>query len=384
MFTQEWIRKFQQSPTPFYFCDIDLLRKTLSAAKKSADEHGYHIHYALKANFDDRLLSIIRTQGFGADCVSGNEVKKAIETGFPAANIFFAGVGKTDAEITIALERGIGCFNCESAEEIAVIDGLARKMDKFAPIALRLNPDIDAKTHRYITTGKEENKFGISISQLENVIGKVQRLSHIRLLGIHFHIGSQITDMSVFKQLCLRVNAIQQQLSEKNIRLKHINLGGGLGVNYENPDAQIIPDFQQYFSIVRQHLKPFPEQTIHFELGRALVGQSGSLISRVVFVKQGLTRKFVILDAGMTDLIRPSLYQASHKIENLSSNLPETTYDVVGPICESADTFAKKMLLPETRRGDLMAIRTAGAYARVMASHYNLRDIAPVMYSDEI
>lgn len=384
MFTKEWIRKFQQSSTPFYFCDIDLLQQTLSAAKKSAEAYGYHIHYALKANFDDRLLSIIRAHGFGADCVSGNEIKKAIETGFPAENIFFAGVGKTDAEITIALESGIGCFNCESAEEIAVIDGLAGKMGKFAPIALRLNPDIDAKTHRYITTGKEENKFGISISQLDNVIGQVQHLSHIRLLGLHFHIGSQITDMSVFKQLCLRVNAIQHRLSAKNIRLEHINLGGGLGVNYENPDAQIIPDFQQYFSIVQQHLKPFPGQTIHFELGRALVGQSGSLISRVVYVKQGLTRKFVILDAGMTDLIRPSLYQASHKIENLSSHLPETTYDVVGPICESADTFAKKILLPETNRGDLMAIRTAGAYAQVMASHYNLRDIAPVIYSDEL
>lgn len=384
MFTQEWIRKFQQSPTPFYFCDIDLLQQTLSVAKKSADAYGYHIHYALKANFDERLLKIIHSHGFGADCVSGAEVKKAAETGFSAADIFFAGVGKTDAEITIALERGIGCFNCESAEEIEIIDGLAGKMGNIAPIALRLNPDIDAKTHRYITTGKEENKFGISISQLESVISKIQQLSHVRLIGLHFHIGSQITDMNVFKQLCLRVNAIQQQLAKKNVRVEHINLGGGLGVNYENPDAQLIPDFQQYFGIVRQHLQPFPEQTVHFELGRALVGQCCSLISRVVFVKQGLTRKFVILDAGMTDLIRPSLYQASHKIENLTSDLPEISYDVVGPICESADTFAKGVLLPESKRGDLVAIRTVGAYGRVMASHYNLRKIAPVIYSDEL
>ncbi len=384
MFTTAVIRKLQKHPTPFYFCDIDLLQQSIASAKKWVDKYGYHIHYAMKANFDDRILKIMRHSGFGVDCVSGNEVQKAVESGFPAPDIFFAGVGKTDAEITIALKNNIGCFNCESGEEIAVIDGLAGKMGKIAPIALRLNPDIDAKTHRYITTGKEENKFGISTSQLGPVLAQIQSLNHVRLLGLHFHIGSQITNMNVFKQLCLRVNALQQQLNDQDVHIGHINLGGGLGVNYQDPDAQPIPDFQQYFGIVQQHLQLRPGQTVHFELGRALVAQSGSLVSRVVFVKQGLTRQFVILDAGMTDLIRPSLYQAFHKITNLTSHLPERPYDVVGPICESADTFGREILLPESKRGDLVAIRSVGAYGRVMASHYNLRNIAPVIYSDEL
>lgn len=382
MFKTEWIEAFRQRGTPFYFYDMALLRQTLAEAKKQADAYGFRIHYAMKANFDERILREIRTAGFGADCVSGNEVKRAIELGFPPAEILFAGAGKTDAEIFTGLRHDIGRFNCESLEELAVINELAGRMGKIAPVALRINPDLDARTHHYITTGKEENKFGIALGQLENVLNVLPALAHVRLQGVHCHIGSQIADFSVFRQLARRMNEIQEMLAAHDLSVAHLNMGGGLGVDYRRPDAHPIPDFATYFAIFDEYLVRRPDQTVHFELGRALVAQCGSLIARVVYVKKGITRQFVILDAGMTELIRPALYQAYHHIENLTSQGPPQMYDVVGPICETSDTFAKEITLPKTRRGDLIALRTAGAYARVMASHYNLREIAPAVYSD--
>lgn len=384
MFNSNLIRKFQSLETPFYYYDIELLKQTLCSAKKIADKHGYKIHYALKANSNDRILQIIKDHGFGADCVSGNEVAKALQIGFAPEDIVFAGVGKTDKEILLALANRIHCFNCESMPEMEVLDQLAGGMSATASIALRINPDLDAKTHHYITTGLEENKFGIYFEDLEETLALLTRLKRLNLIGLHFHIGSQVTDLQVFKGLCLRVNKLQNWLKERHISIEHVNVGGGFGIDYHHPDDQAVPDLENYFQVFQQFLEPLPNQTVHFELGRALVGQCGSLISRVLYVKHGVHTNFVILDAGMTELIRPALYQSFHKIENLSSTRTVWKYDVVGPICESSDCFGKAVTLPKTERGDLMALRSTGAYAEVMASQYNLRDLAPAVYSDEL
>lgn len=384
MLSPDIIKKFHGIPTPFYFYDMDLLSRTIEALKKESEKYSYHVHYALKANANDKILSLIQKSGLGADCVSGNEVKKASEHKF--ANIFFAGVGKSDEEINTALDCNINCFNCESLQEIEVINDLAKKRNKIAQIAFRINPNVNANTHKYITTGLEENKFGINLWELDEVVKRAQQLKNIKISGIHFHIGSQITDLSAFKSLCLRANEIQSWFVSHKISLEHINVGGGLGVDYHEPDKNSIPDFASYFSLFKQFLELRPKQTLHFEIGRAIVAQCGSLISKVLFVKKGVNTNFVILDAGMTELIRPALYQSYHKIQNISSSSatshqPSTMkYDVVGPICESSDCFGKAMMLPETKRGDLIAIRTTGAYGEVMSSQYNLREKVKAVY----
>lgn len=384
MFSEDTINKFKSIPTPFYYYDLDLLNRTLDTVKKESEKYGFCVNYALKANANDEILSVIQKFGLGADCVSGNEVKKARACGF--GNIFFAGVGKSDDEINTALDADIACFNCESLQEIEVIDELAKKKNKIASIAFRINPNVNANTHQYITTGLEENKFGINLWELEKVVYRTRQLNNVKITGIHFHIGSQITDLSVFKSLCLRVNEIQGWFVSHKIFPEHINVGGGLGVNYHDPDRYSIPDFSSYFGLFKQFLELRPKQILHFEIGRAIVAQCGSLISRVLFVKKGVNTNFIILDAGMTELIRPALYQSYHKIENISASIighPSTVvrYDVVGPICESSDCFGKAVMLPETKRGDLIAIRTTGAYGEVMASQYNLREKPKVLYS---
>jgi diaminopimelate decarboxylase len=374
------LEELQQHPTPFYAYDLNLLRRTLQIAKREADKYNFHVHYALKANANAPVLNEMRQHGFGADCVSGNEVKAAIENGFTPKEVVFAGVGKSDEEINYALDQDIFCFNCESSHELEVLNELAEKKGRVAHIALRINPNVNANTHKYITTGLEENKFGINAWELERVLAQLQHLKHIELIGIHFHIGSQITDLTVFRNLCTRVNEFQEWFESRNIRLQHINVGGGLGVDYYHPEQQLIPDFEAYFSLFNQFLEVRPGQEVHFELGRALVAQCGTLVSKVLYIKNGQNTNFAILDAGMTELIRPALYQSYHKIENLSSQKPEVRYDVVGPICESSDCFGKAVMLPETNRGDLIAIRTAGAYGEVMASGYNLRNKAEAVY----
>lgn len=382
MITQSQITSLQQNPTPFYVYDLGLLRKTLDAAKAASTPYKYHVHYAFKANVDPNVLATIREYGFGADCVSGNEIRCALESGFKSQHVVFAGVGKGDEEIRYALKQDIFCFNCESLPEMEVINHLAGEVAKKARIALRINPNVQANTHHYITTGLEENKFGISIHELPQVLEAMMELTNLELVGIHFHIGSQITDLGVFRQLCTRVNEIQEWFASRRINLKVINVGGGLGVNYHDPENHLIPDFKSYFDIFPKFLEVRPGQQVHFELGRALVAQAGYLISRVLYVKKGVQTNFAILDAGMTELIRPALYQAYHKIENLTPSPGATTarYDVVGPVCESSDCFGKAMDLPEIKRGDLIAIRTAGAYGEVMASHYNLRKLEPTVY----
>ena len=374
MITPQHIEQYKKLKTPFYHYNLDVLERTLDLVTAESNRYGYHIHYALKANVNDAVLTAIKNRQIGADCVSGNEVNKALETGFAANNIVFAGVGKTDDEINFALDKDIFCFNCESLPEMEVINELAEKKNKVAHIALRINPNINAKTHHYITTGLEENKFGINMWEMADVIHAIKSLSHIKLVGLHFHIGSQITDLEIFRSLCLRINEIQEWFYQHHIIVEHINVGGGLGVDYENPDSNLIPDFKGYFEQFHQFLALRPQQHLHFELGRSIVAQCGNLITKVLYVKKGVNTNFAIVDAGMTDLLRPALYQATHKIENLTTKSTELErYDVVGPICESSDCFAKALLFPLTQRGDIIAIRTAGAYGEVMASNYNLR-----------
>jgi len=376
------VNKFRDLPTPFYYYDLDVLHSTCSKVKEESEKSGFSIHYAVKANANPRILEIIASYGFGADCVSYNEIERAMKCGFSPSIIVFAGVGKTDLEIESALKARIACFNCESIAEIEVIDSIAARLKTKATIALRINPYIEAHTHKYITTAIAESKFGISTRELKDVLDRISSLGNIELEGIHFHVGSQITRMSVFRSLCSRVNELQEWFSSQNIDLKTINLGGGLGIDYNNPDK--MPEFDEYFTLIRELVRIRPGQRIHFEPGRSIVGQCGSLITKVLYIKKGRNTTFAIVDAGMTDLIRPALYQAHHKIQNLTSNGKTGKYDVVGPICESSDTFAKYIELPETRRGDILAIRSAGAYGETMVSGYNLRKAPGVVFSDEL
>lgn len=368
--------------TPCYLYDMALLRQTLCEAQKAASAHRlYCVHFAMKANSERPILEEARKAGLGVDTVSGGEIKLALECGFEPSKIVYAGVGKSDAEIDLALRNGIGCLNVESLEELEVIAQRAQAMHKKAPVALRVNPNIDAHTHHYITTGLAENKFGIALELLDKAISISEHSEWIELRGLHFHIGSQITTLEPFVILCQRINELQEAYENKGVKFPTINLGGGLGVNYENPDLEPIPDFKSFFDTVAANLKPRPGQEVHFELGRSLTAQCGTLLSRVLYVKHGLEKKFAIIDAGFTDLIRPALYGAHHKIENLSSTSKQTeVYDVVGPVCESSDTFGTDEHLPKTSRGDLMAIRTAGAYGSVMAMQYNCRKLPAIIY----
>lgn len=378
------IDKLKGIETPFYYYDMDLLKRTLKVVKEETKKYGFVQHYAVKANANRRILEVMASEGFGVDCVSGNEVKAAVNAGFPASKIVFAGVGKTDKEINLALDLNIFCFNVESLPELEVINELAHKKGKLAQVALRINPNVDAHTHEYITTGLNENKFGFAMAHLDEVLDKLSSLKAIKVIGLHFHIGSQIEDVTVFEPLCERVNKLQDYFEERGLKLEHINVGGGLGVDYENPDEHPISDFQSYFALFNKNLKLREGQIAHFELGRSIVAQCGSLVTRVTYVKHGESKVFAIVDAGMTDLIRPALYQAYHKVENISSDLPAKKYDVVGPICESSDVFVKDYELNETQRGDLLVLRTAGAYGEIMASQYNCRELPKPYYSDKI
>ena len=370
------IDKFQEIQTPFYYYDTAVLRKTLKTINEEAGKHeNFEVHYAVKANANPKVLNIICQAGLGADCVSGGEIQAATNAGFPASKIVYAGVGKSDWEINLGLEKGIFCFNVESIPELEVINELAEKQGKVAQVCFRINPNVGAHTHANITTGLAENKFGIAMEDMENVIEEAAQMKNIKFLGLHFHIGSQILDMGDFEALCNRINELQDQLESHHIIVKNINVGGGLGIDYNHPNRVPIPDFKAYFDTYAKFLKLREGQKLHFELGRAVVGQMGSLITKVLYVKQGTAKQFAIVDAGMTELIRPALYQAYHKIENISSNEPEETYDVVGPICESSDVFAKAIDINKTHRGDLIALRSAGAYGEIMASQYNCRQL---------
>lgn len=379
------VNKFRELETPFYYYDVNVLRETLSCINKEAGKYNnFCVHYAVKANANHKVLTIIRESGLGADCVSGGEIRVAIKAGFPTNKIVYAGVGKTDWEINLGLDYDIFCFNVESVPELEIINELAAAKGKTARVAFRINPNVGAHTHANITTGLAENKFGISMEDMDKVIDMAGTLPHVKFVGLHFHIGSQILDMGDFVALCNRVNELQEKLYARQIIVEHINVGGGLGIDYAHPNRQAIPNFTEYFATYHKHLKLRPQQTLHFELGRAVVGQCGSLISKVIYVKQGTNKRFAILDAGMTDLIRPALYQAYHKIENITSEEPMETYDVVGPICESSDVFGKAIDLNKAHRGDLFALRSAGAYGEIMASAYNCRALPKGYTSEEL
>lgn len=403
--------KFEELQTPFWYYDLDLLRRTADEVAKYSRKYGIGVNYALKANVEPRILQIIISKGFGADCVSGNEVIYAVEHGFRPETVVFAGVGKTDREISSAIDLGIGCFNVESLMELEVIDSIASAKGVRVNVAVRINPDIDAHTHKYVTTGLEENKFGISRHEFDSVIELLKRCKSVDFRGLHFHVGSQILDVrEVYSEECRRASEIVDYFESRGLVVKYIDLGGGLGVNYKNPDSEPIPDFGTWFSTINDNLKRRPDQRVIIEPGRSIVAQCGSLISRVVFVKHGEHKSFLILDAGMNDLIRPALYGAYHHIENLTveelnnsssrktkagvatqektapTESPEsyTSYDVTGPVCESDDVWGTDRRLPESHRGDLLAISSAGAYGSVMSSRYNLRDIAPAVFSDDL
>ena len=384
------IEQLDRIATPFYYYDMDLFHKTVDHVAELASAYGIKVHYAIKANVEKRLLEYISSKGFGADCVSGNEVLHAHDCGFPADKIVYAGVGKSDKEIYNALTLGIEAFNCESLQEIFVINEMAHHYGVRASISVRINPDIDAHTHKYVTTGLYENKFGISQHEFDKLIEILQKSEHIDFFGLHFHIGSQISRVNeVFALECKRVNDIVKYFEEKGVTVKNINLGGGLGVDYDDPDGTPIADFKTWFETIANNINRRPDQAVHVEPGRSLVAQCGTLISRVLFVKSGETKNFLIMDAGMNDLIRPALYGAYHKIENLSAQMrtffpTHQAYDIVGPVCESSDVWGAGRLLPLSVRGDLMAIRSAGAYGQVMSSRYNMKDLAPSVFSDRL
>ena len=378
------IERFKDIDTPFYYYDTKVLRETLDTIREELHRNPeYEMHYAIKANANPKILRIISAAGFGADCVSGGEVRAAIEAGFPASKVVFAGVGKSDREINLALDYGIHCFNVESEAELLIINELAAQKAKTARVALRINPNVGAHTHSNITTGLAENKFGINLEQIESVIEQAITLPHIDFEGIHFHIGSQILDMIDFVALCNRVNELTELFERRKYPIRSINVGGGLGIDYGHPNHKYIPDFHNYFEVFRKHLQVQAGQTVHFELGRSIVAQCGSLISRVLYIKEGTCKRFAIIDGSMTELIRPALYQAYHRIENISSDEPEMTYDVVGPVCESADVFGKAVDLNATHRGDFIAIRSAGAYGEIMASQYNCHELPKGYLSEE-
>lgn len=375
--------------TPVYYYDMDLFRKTVDLLAETASAHGVKVHYAVKTNNEERIMRYIASKGLGADCVSGNEIAWAVRCGFPPESIVYAGVGKTDKELTSAILAGIGAFNCESLEELRILDDLAGRCSRKARVCLRINPDIDAHTHQYITTGLEENKFGISEYAFEDAVRIVKSSPNLIFTGLHFHIGSQITSVrEIFAVEVAKAEKIVDWFESQGLRVDHIDLGGGLGIDYDDPDGDPIPDFKGWIETVAT-FRHRPDQVLHIEPGRSVAAQCGSLLSRVVYVKEGRTKDIVILDAGMNNLIRPALYGAYHKVDNLSAGFlretgPEREYDVAGPVCESADVFGTKRLLPETFRGDLLAIRSAGAYGSVMSSHYNMRGDAPAVFSDEL
>lgn len=382
---------FSKAATPFYYYDIDLFEKTADTIADLSKRMGIRVHYSIKANADRRMNEMLSSRGLGADCVSGDEIDFAVGCGYDPKNIFFAGVGKTDREICQAFQVGIGAFVVESLEEIQIIGDIAKRLDRKALVALRINPNIDPHTHHYITTGLYEDKFGISDRSFDEAVALVRDCPHIEFYGLQFHIGSQILDVEeVVKLECEKVNDIVARFEANGITVNNIDLGGGLGIDYDEPDLHPIPDFETWFRTINENLVHRPDQTLHVEPGRSIVAQCGSLISEVLYVKKGENRRFLMIDAGMNDLIRPALYGAYHKIENLSAHYDDAdaremrVYDVVGPVCESADTFGTQRTLSKSHRGDRIAIRSTGAYGQVMASNYNMRPFAPAVYSDRL
>ena len=385
MLSRHVAEKLQNYETPFYLYDIDLLRRTLESVAYESAKHNYKVHYAIKANYDDHILGIIREYGLGIDCASGNEVRKALEMGFDPKGIVYAGVGKRDKELRYAIEQQILAINCESLEELFLVDEMSREAGRKTDVALRINPDIDPKTNHCIDTGQADSKFGISYEEVLEHVADIQALANINIIGLHLHIGSQIRELHVFENMCEKVNVIVANLDSLGFNLRFVDVGGGLGINYDVPENEPIPNFASLFSIVNQYLN-VGDREVHFEFGRSIVGECGELITRVLFNKTTATgRRLVIVDASMTELVRPAMYGSYHNIENITSQEElRSKYTVVGTACESTDVFDENVSLRKTKRGDLLTIKSAGAYGMSMASRYNLHDLPSAVYSDKL
>ena len=385
MLSRQIAQKLRGYETPFYLYDMALLRQTLESVVYESKRYGYHLHYAIKANYDDRILEVIREYGLGIDCASGNELRKAIESGFNPRQIVYAGVGKRDKELRYAIEQKILAINVESIEELHLVNRLSAEAGTTTDVALRINPDIDPKTNHCIDTGQADSKFGISYEEILDEAETLKTLSNINIIGIHLHIGSQIRELHVFENMCNKVNVIVDSLESLGFSFRFVDVGGGLGVNYDVPENEPIPNFASLFSIIHNYLS-VGDKEVHFEFGRAIVAECGELITSVLFNKTTATgRRLVIVDASMTELIRPALYGSYHNIENITSEETiNSKYTIVGTACESTDVFQENVSMKRTKRGDLIAIKSAGAYGMSMASRYNLHDLPGAVYSDQI
>ena len=388
------IEKLKKYETPYYYYNTSLLNETIAEALRLAKQHNLKIHFSLKSNFNEKIVRLFAShEEIGADCVSGGEVDYSLKF-FPKEKIVFAGIGKTDKEIENAVDNGIFCLNVESYEELENLNEICKRKKKKMNFATRINPNIEAHTHEKIITGLNENKFGIYLEEDENkYYNKIKEVyfnlnnkyEYLNFIGLHFHIGSNILNFTDFAVLCKKIDKIVDKLNDNNISITYLNLGGGLGVDYNETYLHPIPDFEGYFNTYLTNLtclqKIGPNYngnkniTLHFELGRSLIAQSGYVISKVNYVKEGIKKKFAILDAGMNDLIRPAMYDALHQIERVELNDEKEMYDVVGPICESSDVFAKNYTMDKLQKGDYVLIRTAGAYGESMASRYNFRKL---------
>jgi diaminopimelate decarboxylase len=371
----------QHIQTPFYCYSSSAIEANFQEYKSAFSEQDTLICYAVKANSNQAVLATLAKQGSGADVVSMGEIRRAVSAGIPANKIVYSGVAKTHEEIHYALSLGIFQFNVESEPELELISKVASSLNKTAAIAFRINPDVCAQTHAKISTGKAENKFGVPISKARIAYNRAADLPGIKVQGVDVHIGSQLTNLAPFEEAYQRIAELVRQLREDGHEISVVDVGGGLGITYRE---EIIPDKKIYADLVKAKLGHLGCKII-IEPGRSMLGNAGILVSRVVFIKTGEERQFLILDAGMNDLIRPSMYEAFHQIIAVNKQDSElVTYDVVGPVCETGDTFAKARQVHESKAEDLIAIMSSGAYGAVMSSSYNTRMLAPeVMVKDD-
>lgn len=366
--------------TPFYLYSEQKLRdnfKSFADAVKPLKKAT--VCFAVKSNFNPTILKILAGMGAGADIVSGGELELALQAGVPADKIVFSGVGKTRAELTAAITAGIKQINAESESEIRLINEIAIGLNKTAAVGIRVNPDVDARTHEKITTGKKENKFGIDWNDARRLFLSAEQFKGISLHGIEVHVGSQILELSPFREAFVKTKKMLNDLKEHGVSIQTVDVGGGLGVAYKTDESA--PSPADYIAVLRDVLGDFDGEFV-FEPGRCISGDAGVLVASVVRVKQTGDKRFAVLDAGMSDLVRPAMYDAYHNIEAVKGGEASERYDVVGPICESADIFGKNRMLPELNEGDLIAIETAGAYGAAMASNYNGRPLIAEVLAD--
>ncbi len=366
--------------TPFYVYSAATLRRHVQVMHDAFKGIDTLVAYAMKANSNQAVIKLIAKEGAGADVVSGGELERAIAAGVPANRIVFSGVGKTFAEMRRALEVGIKCFNLESEPELERLSDVAVSMGMTAPVSVRINPDVDAGTHKKISTGKAENKFGIPFARAREVYARIAALPGVRAVGVDMHIGSQITDMTPFDNAFALLAELVRDLKAAGHDIRHADVGGGLGIPYHH-DEDAPPAPPAYAEIVRKHIGPLGVSLV-LEPGRLIVGNAGILVTKVEYVKEG-GKTFVIVDAAMNDLIRPTLYEAHHDIQPVvHSNLAQITADVVGPVCETGDFIAQDRKMEGVKEGDLLAVMSAGAYGAVMASTYNSRPLVPEVLVD--